>query len=86
MLSPIETVPISLAEQKRSSTVLPELCSVVGEKCFVKVMDVFAGITVMFPSKSALEKLRKSREFLNRLSDTEQVFSPNSLGPGQSHL
>jgi hypothetical protein len=48
------------------STVLPEFHRIVREKCFARLMDVFAGITVTFPSKSALEKLRKSREFLNR--------------------
>jgi hypothetical protein len=43
-------------------------------------MDVFAGLTVTFPSKSALEKLRKSREFLNRLGAPEAAFCPSSLG------
>ena len=37
-------------------------------------MDVFAGITVTFPSESALEKMRKSREFLNGLNDEKQAF------------
>jgi hypothetical protein len=46
------------------STVLPEFHRAVGEKCFGRMMDVFAGITVTFPSKSALENIRKSREFL----------------------
>ena len=45
-------------------------------------MDVFAGVTVSFPSKAALEKMRKSREFLNGLGDERQAFSPSSLGPG----
>jgi hypothetical protein len=40
---------------------------------------IFAGITVTFPSKSALEKMRKSREFLNGLSDEKQAFSPGPL-------
>jgi hypothetical protein len=35
----------------------------------------------MFPSKSALEKLRKSQEFLNHLSDGKQVFLPGPPGP-----
>ena len=34
------------------STVLPEMCSIVGEQCFSKLMDVFAGVTVTFPSKA----------------------------------
>jgi hypothetical protein len=45
--------------------VLPEFHRIVGEKCFGMLMDVFACVTVTFPSKSALEKIRKSREFLN---------------------
>jgi hypothetical protein len=62
-------------------TVLPEFCSIVGEKCFARVMDVFAGLTLSFPSKSALEKMRKSQEFLNRLSDDKAAFLPSPLGP-----
>jgi hypothetical protein len=61
-------------------TVLPEFHRIVGEKCFAELMDVFAGITVTFPSKSALEKMRKSQEFLNGLSDETRAFSPSSLG------
>jgi hypothetical protein len=38
-------------------------------------MDIFAGVTVTFPSKSALEKLRKSQEFLNGLADENRAFS-----------
>jgi len=54
--------------------VLPEFHRMVGEKCFGRLMDVFAGITVTFPSESALEKMRKSREFLNGLNDEKQAF------------
>jgi hypothetical protein len=35
---------------------------------------------IAFPSKTALEKMRKSQEFLNRLGDAEQAVSPSSLG------
>jgi hypothetical protein len=38
-------------------------------------MDIFAGVTVTFPSKSALEKTRKSQEFLNGLGDQKAAFS-----------
>jgi hypothetical protein len=62
-------------------TVLSEFCSIVGEQCFARVMDVFGGITVTFPSKAALEKLRKSQEFLNHLTDDKAAFLPNPLGP-----
>jgi hypothetical protein len=54
--------------------VLPEFHRIVGEKCFGRLMDVFAGITVTFPSESALEKMCKSREFLNGLNDEKQAF------------
>ena len=64
----------------RRSTVLAEIHQIVGEKCFAKLMDVFAGLTVSFPSKSAFAKMRKSQEFLNRLGDAEAAFSPSSLG------
>jgi len=67
------------------STVLPELYSVVGEKCFARPMDIFAGVTVTFPSKSVLEKIRKSRQFLNRLDDEKQTFSPSSLSANAEH-
>jgi hypothetical protein len=67
------------------TTVLPEFHRIVGEKCFDRLMDVFAGVTVTFPSKSALEKMRKSREFLNGLSDDKGAFSPSSLGLGAEH-
>jgi hypothetical protein len=49
---------------------------------FCQIVDVFAGVTVSFPSKAALEKMRKSREFLNGLGDERQAFSPSSLEPG----
>ena len=62
------------------SSVLPEICGIIGEQCFAKLMDVFAGVTVTFPSKAALEKMRKSREFLNGAGDEREAFSPNSLG------
>ena len=58
---------------------LPEFHQIVGEKCFGMLMDVFAGVTVTFPSKSALEKMRKSREFLNGLADEKQAFSAGRL-------
>jgi hypothetical protein len=45
-------------------------------------MDICAGISGTFPSKSAREKMRKSREFLNRLGDAEQVFMPGPLSSG----
>jgi hypothetical protein len=64
----------------RRSTVLAEIHQLVGGKCFAEPMDVFAGITVTFPSKSALEKMRKSQAFLNGLSDETRAFSPSSLG------
>ena len=63
------------------SSLLPEFCSVVGEKCFARLMDVFGGLTVTFPSKASLEKSRKSQEFLNHLADERQVFEPSQLGP-----
>jgi len=63
------------------SSVLAEIHQAVGEECFAKLMDVFAGVTVSFPSKSALEKLRKSREFLNRLGEEKTAFDPGPLGP-----
>jgi hypothetical protein len=66
-------------------TVLPEFCSIVGEKCFGRLMDVFAGITVTFRSKSALEKMRRSREFLNGLSDEKQAFAPGPLSANTEH-
>jgi hypothetical protein len=47
------------------STLLPEIHEIIGEQCFAKLMDILAGVTVTFPSKSALEKMRKSRQFLN---------------------
>jgi hypothetical protein len=67
------------------SSVLPEIHALIGEKSFAKLMDVFAGLTVTFPSKAGLEKLRKSREFLNSLSDEKRAFSPSALGPGTEH-
>jgi hypothetical protein len=81
--------PVYSAEEMlrlcRRSTVLAEIHQIVGEKCFARLMDVFAGITVTFPSKSALEKLRKSREFLNRLDDEKQAFSPGPLSVSSEH-
>ena len=64
---------------------LPEFHRIVGEKCFGRLMDVFAGITVTFPSESALEKMRKSREFLNGLDDAEQAFSSGPLSASSEH-
>jgi hypothetical protein len=58
----------------RRSSVLGEIYSVVGEKCFARLMDVFAGLTVSFPNKAALEKMCKNRQFLNGLSDERQAF------------
>ena len=49
------------------------------------LMDVFAGITVTFPSKAALEKMRKSREFLNGLSDEKAAFSLSLLSANIEH-
>jgi hypothetical protein len=46
-------------------------------------MDVFAGVSINFPSKSALAKLRKNQEFLNRLGDAEQAFGPGPAGEEQ---
>jgi hypothetical protein len=63
------------------SSLLAEIHQVVGEQCFAKLMEVFAGITVSFPSKAALEKMRKSREFLNRFGDEKTAFTPGPLGP-----
>jgi hypothetical protein len=48
-------------------------------------MDVFAGVTVTFPSKSALEKMRKSQEFLNRLDEEKQGFSSGPLSANTEH-
>jgi hypothetical protein len=64
----------------RGSTLLAEIHGIVGEKCFARLMDVFAGITVTFPSKSVFAKLRKSQQFLNGLNDEAKAFSPSSLG------
>jgi hypothetical protein len=69
----------------RRSSVLAEIHGIVGEKGFAKLMDVFAGLTVTFPSKAALEKLRKSREFLNGLRDEKQAFSPGPLSESSEH-
>jgi DNA-directed RNA polymerase specialized sigma24 family protein len=77
--TPIFT-PEEVLKLCRQSSVLAEIHRVAGEKCFAKMMDIFAGVTVTFPSKSALEKLRKSQEYLNRLGDPETAFSPSSLG------
>jgi hypothetical protein len=64
----------------RRSTLLAEIHRIVGEKCFARLMDVFAGLTVTFPSKSAIAKMRKSQELLNPLGDVEAAFCPSSLG------
>jgi hypothetical protein len=61
----------------RRSTLLAEIHQITGEKCFARLMDVFAGLTVSFPSKSALLKMHKSQEFLNGLD--EEAFSPGPL-------
>jgi hypothetical protein len=63
------------------SSVLPEIHGIVGEQCFAKLMDVFAGITVTFPSKPALEKMRKSQAFLNGLNGAQKTVltQENSL-------
>jgi hypothetical protein len=47
---------------------LLKIYAIVGEQSFARLLDIFAGVTVTFPSKSALEKMRKSREFLNGLA------------------
>ena len=67
------------------SSVLPEIYALIGEQCFVKLLNVCGGLTVSFPSKAALEKLRKSREFLNRLGDEKEAFNASPLGPGTEH-
>jgi hypothetical protein len=67
----------------RGSTLSAEIHGIVGEKYFARLMDIFAGLTVTFPSKAALEKLRKSRDFLNRLD--EQAFSPGPLTESSEH-
>ena len=69
----------------RGSTLLAEIHGIVGEKCFAELMDVFAGVTVTFPSKSALEKSRKSREFLNGLSDEKAAFCSGPLTANTEH-
>jgi hypothetical protein len=62
------------------STVLPELHQIVGEQCFAKLMDVFAGVTVTFPSKPALAKMHRSQAFLNGLNGAQEtVHSESSL-------
>jgi hypothetical protein len=65
----------------RQSTVLAEVQQIAGEKCFAKLINVFAGVTLTFPSKSALERLRKSQEFMNNLADEKTAFSPSPLSP-----
>jgi len=67
------------------STLLPEIHGIVGEQCFARLMDVFAGATVTFPSKAALAKLRKSRNFLNGVGDAEQVLSAGPLSANTEH-
>ena len=56
-----------------------------GEQCFGRLMDVFAGITATFPSKSAIAKMRKSREFLNGLNDEKAAFSAGLLSANTEH-
>jgi Sigma-70 region 2 len=63
----------------RRSTVLAEIHQIVGEQCFARLLDIFAGITVTFPSKAALEKMRRSQEFLNGLNDEKRAFSSGPL-------
>ena len=63
------------------STVLAEIQAIVGEKCFAKLMDICAGLSVTLPSKSALEKMRKSQEFLNRLGTKKRLFPLGRSGP-----
>jgi hypothetical protein len=69
----------------RRSTVLAEIHGIVGEKCFARLMDIFAGITVTFPSKSVFAKMRKSQEFLNGLDDEKQAFSAGPLSANTEH-
>jgi hypothetical protein len=59
------------------SSLLPEIHGIVGDECFAKLVDVFAGQTVTFPSKITLAKIRKSREFLNGL----EAFSSGQPRP-----
>jgi hypothetical protein len=59
------------------STLLPELHGIVGDERFAKLLEVFAGTTVTFPSKITLAKIRKSREFLNGL----EAFSSGQPRP-----
>ena len=63
-----------------------EIHGIIGEQCFARLLDIFAGVTASFPSKAALEKMRKSREFLNRLGDEKQAFSPSSLANPQGQM
>ena len=58
----------------RGSTLLAEIHGIIGEQCFARLLDIFAGVTASFPSKAALEKMRKSRELLNGLNDEKQAF------------
>ena len=64
----------------RGSTVLAEIHQTVGDQCFAKLMDIFAGVSVSFPSKSALAKMRKNQEFLNQLNDPQRAFAPGPSG------
>jgi len=73
----LETAKLGLEPARPPSKVLPEFHRIEGEKCFGRLMDVFAGVTITFPSKSALEKMGKSQAFLNRLD--EQAFSVGPL-------
>jgi hypothetical protein len=69
--------PEEMLRLSRGSTLLAEIHGIIGEQCFAKLMDVFAGVTVTFPSKAALEKMRKNQGFLNQLD--EQAFSVGPL-------
>jgi hypothetical protein len=64
------------------SSVLPQICAIVGEHSFSKLMDVCAGISITFPSKAALERLRKAQRFLIDLGNEQSAFTPGPLEPG----
>jgi hypothetical protein len=54
-------------------------------RCFARLMDVFAGLTVTFPSKSAFAKMRRNEAFLNGLSDAQAAFSAGPLSARSEH-
>jgi hypothetical protein len=39
---------------------LLKIYAIVGEQCFARLLDIFAGIIVTFPSKSAWKKCAKA--------------------------